>query len=55
MKSGKHILVSGADLKWTGTNPSTADFIVAVDASDKVGFVKGEGFAMPTSCTPQAR
>lgn len=51
MKSGKHIVMSGTNLKWTGTNSSTADFIVAVDTSDKVGFVKGEGFAMPTTCT----
>ncbi len=51
MKSGKYILISGTNLKWTGTNSGNADFIVAVDTSDKVGFVKGEGFAMPTICT----
>jgi hypothetical protein len=51
LKSGKHILVSGTKLKWTGTPPGNADFIVAVDAGDKVGFIKGEGFAMPTTCT----
>lgn len=53
--SGKHILVSGTRLKWTGTDPSTAAFIVAVDVEDKVGFVKGEGFAMPTSCVRQSK
>lgn len=51
LKTGKYILMSSAKLKWTGDNSSTADFIVAVDTSDKVGFVKGEGFAMPTTCT----
>lgn len=51
LEAGEHILVSGTNLKWTGTNPNNADFIVAVDTSDKVGFVKGAGFAMPTRCT----
>ena len=30
MESGHHLLVSGTKLQWTGTNPGTADFIVAV-------------------------
>ena len=51
MTSGKHILVSGRKLKWSGTTPNNADFIVALDASDKVGFIKGEGFAMPINCS----
>jgi hypothetical protein len=51
MKFGNHVLVSGKHLQWTGTNPGTADFMVAVDTSDNVGFIKGEGFAMPTICT----
>jgi len=55
MKSGNHILVSGTKLKWAGTNPGTADFIVAVGTSDRVGFVKGEGFAMPTNCTHRTK
>jgi len=44
------MLLSGRNLKWTGTNHNNADFIVAVDTGDKVGFVKGEGFAMPITC-----
>ena len=55
LKEGKHILVSGTKLKWTGINSSSADFIVAVDAGDKVGFVKGEGFAIPIICTQLAK
>ncbi|QLQ33727.1 MAG: hypothetical protein HZT40_21325 [Candidatus Thiothrix singaporensis] len=51
MKAGQHILASGTKLKWTGSNPNSADFIVAVDTNDKVGFIKGAGFAMPTRCT----
>jgi len=50
MRSGKHILVSGQGLVWTGTDPDKADFIVALDRSDKVGFIKGAGFAMPIHC-----
>jgi len=55
VKSGKHIFLSGTKLKWTGTNSSNADFIVAVDTSDKVGFVKGEGVAMPITCTQKTK
>jgi len=55
MESGHHLLVSGTKLQWTGTNPGTADFIVAVDTSDMVGFVKGEGFAIPTTCSPRTK
>ncbi len=55
MKSGNHFLISGTKLKWAGTNTGTANFIVAVDTRDKVGFVKGEGFAMPTTCTQQTK
>lgn len=49
-RSGKHILISGHGLVWTGTEPDRADFIVALDTSDKVGFIKGAGFAMPILC-----
>lgn len=51
VRSGKHIMVSGHKLNWTGTNPGSADFIVAIDQSDNVGFIKGEGFAMPIICS----
>jgi hypothetical protein len=51
LKSGHHLLVSGRHLKWSGTVPSPADFMVAIDLADKIGFVKGEGFAMPMTCT----
>jgi hypothetical protein len=51
LASGKHVLISAKKLKWTGTTANSVDFMVAVDTSDNIGFVKGEGFAMPTNCT----
>jgi hypothetical protein len=51
LKSGKHLLMSGRGLAWTGTSPDPADFIVAIDTGDRVGFIKGEGYAMPVTCT----
>jgi hypothetical protein len=51
--SGQHILVSGHNLKWTGGAADDTDFIIAIDSSDKVGFIKGIGFAMPTICEKQ--
>jgi hypothetical protein len=51
LKSGGHILVSGNKLKWTGNTPSSANFMVALDTMDKIGFIKGEGFAMPIICS----
>lgn len=50
LASGRHVLVSGRDLAWNGTTPGKADFIVGLDMEDGLGFVQGEGFAMPMSC-----
>ncbi len=55
VRSGKHIMVSGHKLTWTGTDPGSAGFIVAIDQSDNVGFIKGEGFAMPITCKETGR
>jgi hypothetical protein len=51
LKSGTHLLLSGRGLKWSGTTPDSADFMVAIDTRDRIGFVQGEGFAMPMTCT----
>jgi hypothetical protein len=51
LSSGKHMLVSGQKLKWQTEIQSKADFMLAIDLTDKVGFIKGEGFAMPIRCT----
>jgi hypothetical protein len=45
-----HVILSGHKLKWSGTNPGSADFIVAIDSRDNIGFLKGEGFAIPIVC-----
>ena len=47
-----HTLVSTTTLRWKGVSANPADFIIAIDARDRVGFIKGGGFAMPLQCEP---
>ncbi len=48
--NGQHLLISAQNMKWSGTTPNKANFIVVLDKSDRVGMIKGEGFAMPFTC-----
>lgn len=47
---GSHVLISAQNMKWSGKPATKASFIVALDKADRVGILKGEGFAMPFTC-----
>lgn len=58
LKSGKQMIIAASGMRWTSEQPnnmSRANFIVAIDASDQVGLIKGNGFAMPITCEQQVK
>jgi hypothetical protein len=51
LKSGAHVLVSGNQLKWSGSFSNPANFIIGLDKSDNVAVIKGANLAMPLICS----
>jgi hypothetical protein len=50
LKSGAHVIISANKLKWSGTSPNPATFIVGLDKTDNIAVIKGSNFAMPLIC-----
>lgn len=49
LRSGRHTFFVGDRLAPQGAGPPMA-FVLMVDATDRIGFVKGASFAMPLAC-----
>lgn len=46
-----YLIVTGHQLKWSHDAKQTpAQFMLNIDTKSKVGFIQGEGFAMPIQC-----
>lgn len=51
-QSKNYLIVVSHYLQWShNAKPSPTAFILNIDTKSKLGFIQGEGFAMPVHCT----
>lgn len=52
-RDGPFWLASGRGLPWNGPQGDAADVAFALDSRDRIGTLKGAGFAMPLTCVAE--
>ncbi len=50
LQSENHLLISGHELRWSGTTPVKGSFMIAFDKKNNIAVINGETFAMPIVC-----
>jgi hypothetical protein len=51
VSNGRHLMVAGTELVRSGVPSERGGFMVGIDTLARAGFLWGEGFALPVSCT----